>query len=213
MSIKVKICGLTNYEDAKRALDLGADALGFNFYAKSRRSISVAEAQTIVRQLPPKAWMVGVFVNHSRKEVEQIARAVGLDTLQFHGDEDLDFCRGWNSWKVIKAVRVGTNTSAAALKDYLGVADYLLLDRDESGSYGGTGKEIDLNILESYMHDGILQRSFLAGGLTPANVSEKIKRFKPFAVDVASGVEIEPGKKDPTALRQFIDNARTALTR
>jgi phosphoribosylanthranilate isomerase len=203
---KIKICGICDLEDAKLALSLGADALGFNFYPGSKRYIEPAEAQSIVRSLPASAWFVGVFVNQGRSEIEHIARLVGLDTLQFHGDEDVAFCEGWPSWQVIKAIRVNTSEDILKAKEYKEVADFLLLDAYSDKAFGGTGKEIaDTALIDA---KGILSQSFLAGGLTAENVANKIQQFAPFGVDVASGVEAAPRKKSVEKLQAFFEEIR-----
>ena len=205
---QIKICGLTNLEDAKTALKLGANALGFNFFETSSRCVSPPEAQAIVRRLPPQSWLVGVFVNQSRDEVERIARQVGLDTLQFHGDEDVDFCTGWNEWRVIKAVRLKDDTSVDELRGYKNAADYLLFDRFDRATRGGTGKEIDSEILDRFKDTGLFDQAFLAGGLNPDNVAAKVAEYRPFGVDVATGVEAEPGRKDNDLVQRFISSVQ-----
>jgi len=204
----VKYCGITNFEDAKDAIDLGVDALGFNFYAGSSRSISVPDAQTIVRRLPPKVWMVGVFVNHTRSQVEQIARQVGLDTLQFHGDEDAEFCSGWDEWRTIKAIRLGkeSEVSIESISAYEQQVDHLLFDSFSKENYGGTGEQIkdskELNL------KSLVSNAMLAGGITPENAKEKIEQFSPWGLDVASGVEVMPGKKSFEKMKNLLDSVR-----
>lgn len=202
---KVKICGITTYDDAKLALDLGADALGFNFVKASKRYISPVDAQVIVRRLPPGAWRTGVFVNEDRAEVERIARIAALDTLQFHGEESPEYCRGWKEWRVVKALRIGPAAAFADASAYADV-DHFLLDRYSATTHGGTGELIPDTDLARLGID--LSRVFLAGGLNPDNVGERISRYRPFGVDVASGVESEPGKKDPVLLERFIAASR-----
>jgi phosphoribosylanthranilate isomerase len=203
--VKIKICGITNIEDAKLAVQLGADALGFNFCKDSKRFISAVEAKAITRQLPPNVWMVGVFVNSKRSEVEHIAREAGLDTLQFHGDEPVEYLKDWSEWRIIKAIRVKNETSIEGQKDVRELADFVLLDAHSEYAYGGTGKEIGQITIEKLRGHRILQRAFLAGGLTPENVQEKIQLLNPFGVDVAGGVESDedPRKKDPEKLKAF----------
>lgn len=210
-STLVKICGLTSYADAKLALDSGADALGFNFFHASPRCLSVGEAQAIVRRIPPTVWRVGVFVNHGRDEVERIARRVGLDTLQFHGDETVEFCKGWAEWRVVRAIRAKPGIMVDAITPYQKLCDHLLFDGFSGEEYGGTGVEIDSSALTTIVNSGILKTGFLAGGLTPANVGEKIIRLKPYGVDVSSGIEEAPGRKSPNLLRAFIEAAKNAL--
>jgi len=132
LNAKVKFCGVTNYKDAKYSLDLGANYLGFNFYKKSKRYIEPTEAKLITRRLPPSISLVGVFVNSSRQYIDSIAREVSLDTIQLHGDEDIDFCKNWNELNVIKALRIGHNDKAHSKQDcidFLKVTEYILLDK------------------------------------------------------------------------------------
>ena len=203
--MKIKICGITNLEDAKMCLEQGADTLGFNFYQQSPRYVEVAQAQAIVRALPANIWTVGVFVNHQQNEVEQIARQVALNTLQFHGDETPDFCASFNEWRVIKAIRVG---GPQKFEDFLNITEHLMLDSFDEKNYGGTGKEIPAEELTRLKEANILQNSFLSGGLKPENVAQKIKVYQPFGVDVASGVEDVPGKKSENLVRDFIRAAK-----
>lgn len=213
---KIKICGITNYDDAKAALDLGVDALGFNFYPGSPRCIAITDAQVIVRRLPPTAWYVGVFVNQPRVEVERIARSVALDTLQFHGDETAEYCGSWPEWRVIKALRVKPTDRVTELQEllqpYLSVVDHLLIDAFHPESFGGTGLTVGeeaLDTIAATSKQSLLQNAFLAGGLTPENVAERVKRFRPWGVDVASGVESGPGRKDHNQLKLFVRQARS----
>ena len=206
MSVYIKFCGITNYEDAKNSLDLGVNYLGFNFYKKSKRYIDAIEAKLITRRLPPSISSVGVFVNLEKNEIDTIAREVSLDTIQLHRDENLDFCKSWNELKVIKALRIGLGGhDKQDCEDFLKVTEHILLDKYSSREFGGTGKEIKESLLEELGED-ILSRSFLSGGLTPENVAKKVKRFKPFAVDVASGIETEGDvrKKDLDKMREFV---------
>jgi phosphoribosylanthranilate isomerase len=212
MPVKVKICGITSLEDAKCALDLGADALGFNFYPKSPRYIEAAKAQAIVRSLPAKAWYVGIFVNSSKVEVETIARTAGLDTLQFHGDEPNEFVKQWKSWRTIKAIRVGNKLSKEEINSASEAADYLLFDRFVENSYGGTGQTIDPALLTSIVSHQLLSKSFISGGLNSSNIAQYVSLTNPFAVDVASGVESSPGKKDYQLMESFIKNAKLSAS-
>lgn len=204
----IKFCGITNLEDAKDAIDLGVDALGFNFFAGSSRSISVIDAQTIVRRLPPKVWMVGVFVNHTRSQVEQIARQVGLDTLQFHGDEDLEFCSDWNEWRTIKAIRLGEDSKVTTkeISEFSEQVDHLLFDSFSKNHYGGTGLEIKAN--EAVDVKEFLDKAILAGGVLPDNALEKIETFSPWGLDVASGIEVMPGKKSFEKMKNLLEQVK-----
>lgn len=202
--VLVKICGITTVEDAHAAVAAGADWIGLNFFPKSRRYVTPEKARAIVATLPDTVRAVGVFVNCSRGQVEEIAAMVGVHILQFHGDESEDDCRNW-SWPVIRAIRVDNDWSVLANAG--AVADYLLVDRFVAGSYGGTGQRVDWKRLATWNPPRPL---VLAGGLDPTNVAEAVRIVRPFAVDVASGVEVAPGRKDPEAMRRFVRNAKSA---
>lgn len=206
---KIKFCGITSYDDAKTALGLGVDALGFNFCQQSPRYISPSQAQAIVRRLPPVAWFVGVFVNEQKEVVEKIARMVPLDTLQFHGEESLEDCRAWKEWRVILAVRLPLPLSGAAQAS--SEVDHLLFDAFDSHAHGGTGKTVADEELQKLFVAGQLKNAFLAGGLTPENVKDKVSRFRPFGVDVATGIEASPGRKDPQKMKLFVEQVRASL--
>ena len=207
--LKVKFCGITNYDDAKHALDLGVEYLGFNFYKKSKRYINPIEAKLITRRLPATISLVGVFFNSEKNEIDTIAKEVSLDTIQLHGDEDLDFCKSWNELKIIKALRISPDTEKGHTKkdcgNFIKVSDYILLDKYSSKEFGGTGKEIEESLLEK-LGENILSKSFLSGGLTPENIASKIKKFTPFGVDIASGIEKDsnPRKKDLEKMKNFL---------
>jgi phosphoribosylanthranilate isomerase len=201
--VRVKICGITNIEDAVAALEAGADAVGFNFYAPSPRFVGPEIAADIVARLPGSVCAVGVFVNAPRQDIEQIARRVGLTALQFHGDEDPRFCRSWPH-KIIKAVRVRDSSGAAAARAY--AVDFILVDAYVEDRFGGTGRRIALEYLEGFDRG----RLILAGGLTPENVADAVRAVRPFGVDVASGIERAPGKKDWDLMRRFIVHAHAA---
>jgi phosphoribosylanthranilate isomerase len=199
--VKVKICGITNWVDARRAVAEGAELLGFNFYVGSPRYVEPAKAKKIVSRLPKEISVVGVFVNESEQTMLEIARAVGLDTLQLHGDETpATVARLKRSFPVIKAIRVKQSLAAGQLQTYK-AATALLLDGFESQRRGGTGKTFDWEIARRAKKYG---RVFLAGGLTPENVGEAIRAARPYAVDVCSGVEARPGKKDPARVKRLM---------
>ena len=197
----VKVCGVTNVEDALAALDAGADMLGFNFYARSPRYVTPAAARKIVEQLPERVSCVGVFVNEpAPAEVERIARAAGLGAVQLHGDESPEFCRRLGGLTTIKALRVGadyTPESAAAYQ-----TDAVLLDAYVAGARGGTGHTFDWTL--AALTRGRVPRLFLAGGLNPDNVASAVAAVRPYAVDVCSGVETSPGRKSPELMRRFL---------
>ena len=197
----VKVCGVTNVEDALAALDAGAHMLGFNFYARSPRYLTPAAARKIVEQLPEGTSCVGVFVNEAAPaEVERIARAAGLGAVQLHGDETPDFCRSLSGLTTIKALRVGadyTPESAAAYQ-----TDAVLLDAYVAGARGGTGHTFDWTLATRTR--ARVPRLFLAGGLNPDNVASAVAAVRPYAVDVCSGVETSPGRKSPELMQRFV---------
>jgi len=206
----VKICGTTNLEDALAAVGAGADALGFVFAASSRRVEPAAAAQ-ITRSLPEGIERVGVFVNESAECIREVAREAGLTAVQLHGDEGTEFARGIASGglKVFKAipVRGGFATRMIAFAEKGGV-DAMLLD-SATALRGGAGTNFDWRAVARYMpvHGGEI-RVIVAGGLTPLNVSHAIRILRPWGVDVATGVEREPGKKDHEKVREFVKAAK-----
>ncbi|MDO8525029.1 MAG: phosphoribosylanthranilate isomerase [Candidatus Omnitrophota bacterium] len=205
---KIKICGITNKVDALSASDLGVDMLGFVFYKKSKRYVTPALAEDIINELPPFIGRVGVFVDEKREDVFRIAEDAGLDILQFHGNETPEYCGSFRpDYKVIKAFRVQKRSDLKNVNDY--DTDYYLFDTYDSGRAGGTGKKFDWAILKDFE---ILKPMILSGGLKPDNVENVIKELAPFAVDVSSGVESAPGKKDIALLKKFVANARKGLS-
>ena len=208
---KIKICGITNLEDAKLALDLGADELGFNFYDQSKRYISPATARVIIDELPISNGSVGVFVNKPIDDILEIAEYVGLDGIQLHGDEDMTYVTelGKNTGKfVIKAFRVSSNFHVGDVLDWH--MDFALFDTHSPHNYGGGGKVFDWEDFGADIYLWFPCNAYLAGGLNPENVGEGIRIVRPYAVDVASGVESSPGKKDAEKMRQFIEVVRNA---
>ena len=199
MQVRIKICGITRVEDADVAIALGADMLGLNFYAPSPRCLSLERAREIRRAIGGRATVVGVFVNADRDYIDECLRELDLDLLQFHGDEDEAALRGWPV-KVIRAFRLRADLPGATLPATC--ANYTLLDTFHPGLYGGTGQPRPLLGLEQFD----LSHIILSGGLGPANVAQAVA-LKPYAIDVASGVESAPGIKDPHKLRSFIANA------
>lgn len=197
--MRVKICGITNLEDALLAADLGAQTIGFIFYAKSPRSIKPAAARQIIAQLPPLVLSVGVFVNEAAALVLEVAETARLDWVQLHGEEPPEYCR-FLSRNVIKAIRVKDESSLAQMSAYQGAVRAFLLDTHKTGQQGGTGESFDWSLARQAREFGPV---VLAGGLQPENVAEAIREANPAAVDVASGVEAAPGKKDPARLRAF----------
>jgi phosphoribosylanthranilate isomerase len=209
--VRIKICGITNSADARRAIANGADFLGFNFYPASPRYVTPAKARRIAAKLPKGFATVGVFVNEPEENVLAIARSVGLKYLQLHGDESpAEVKRLQRVFPVIKALRVKRPFRAAQVSRYR-AASALLLDGFHHRLRGGTGKTFDWKIARRASSRA---RIFVAGGLAPENVADAIRIAKPYAVDVSSGVESRPGKKDPARLKAFAravrDSQRTA---
>jgi len=200
--VKVKICGITSLEDARMAVDAGADALGFVFYDKSPRNINPLEAAQIIAKLPPFIQTVGLFVNEEIEKINWTADYCGLDLVQLHGDETPEECLEVNR-RVIKAFRMQSIVSIEPLKKYQ-VSGYLL-DAWSPDAYGGTGKTFNWEMAAAASQYG---RIILAGGLCPENVAEAIREVRPYAVDVSSGVESEPGKKDRNKVQEFIKFAK-----
>ncbi|MGB8324978.1 MAG: phosphoribosylanthranilate isomerase [Candidatus Acidiferrum sp.] len=198
--VRVKICGVTGVEDALLACELGADAIGLNFFPKSPRCVTPFVAQNIVHELPPFAAAVGVFVNWKPEAVIALAKALQLAGAQLHGDETpADVSEVAEKLQVIKALRPARGSKPADLNRYRDAAAFLV-DAAGTGHYGGSGETADWEFAREAAKS---HRVILAGGLTPANVGEAIRNVKPYAVDVASGVESKPGKKDAGKLREF----------
>lgn len=246
MNVRVKICGITNLEDALAAVDAGADALGFMFCESSPRKVSTEAAAIIIRELPPFVAKVGVFVNPAEEMVRHVVGECGLDTLQFHGEESPEFCgkfstvemengtitltlspgrggtgasilasstpavqasRMWTPLKVYKAFRIRDLESLQPLPAYK--TDAWLLDSFVPDKPGGTGARFNWDLAVEARKLG--RPVILAGGLTPENVAEAVRKVQPFAVDVSSGVEASPGKKDHTRVRRFIAAAKAMI--
>jgi phosphoribosylanthranilate isomerase len=203
VSVKVKICGITNAPDALLASEAGADALGFMFYDGSPRRISVSAAAEIIRLLPSSIMKVGVFVNATEELVRRAIGECGLNMLQFHGDETPEFCARFGM-RSMKAFRIRDAESLKALPDYL--TDAWLLDAYSAGNFGGTGGRFDWDLAIEAKRLG--RPIFLAGGLNPENVAEAVEKVQPFAVDVSSGVESSPGKKDHRKIKKFVAAAK-----
>jgi phosphoribosylanthranilate isomerase len=205
MSLRIKICGITSRDDALAAVEAGADALGFVFYPESPRYVSTALAANIIEALPPLVAKVGVFVDAAPEQIRQVIAQCGLDTVQLHGAEPPENCRNLPA-KVIKAFRIQTLESLLELPRYL--TDAWLLDSYVPGQPGGTGARFkwDLAVEAKKLGRPII----LAGGLTPGNVAAAVRQVRPFGVDVSSGVESAPGRKDRRKIEQFIEAARHA---
>ncbi|MDA8387365.1 MAG: phosphoribosylanthranilate isomerase [Nitrospiraceae bacterium] len=202
--VKVKICGITNHDDALAAAEFGADALGFVFYKKSPRHITPEKAAQIIYRLPPFVAAVGVFVDEKKEEIEKIMGRIGLDAAQFHGNEPPEACE--IPRRTIKAIRVKELTDLDPMRHYRVSA--FLLDAYAPGALGGTGQVFNWSIaIDARAYGKII----LAGGLTPDNVAVAVRMVKPYGVDVSSGVELEPGIKDHEKLRLFIQRAKEAI--
>ncbi|MBZ0157200.1 MAG: phosphoribosylanthranilate isomerase [Alphaproteobacteria bacterium] len=203
--MRVKICGITNLEDALAAVDYGADALGFIFFGKSPRFILPERVREIVSYLPPLITTVGVFVNEEPERAKETMEQTGLDILQLHGDEPPEVCAVWP--RVIRSVRVKELTDLKPLEIYR--ASAFLLDTYSPGQFGGTGQIFNWDIAVEAKRFG---RIILSGGLNPDNVGKAIQRVRPYAVDVSSGIEREKGRKDLKKMRAFIERAKAAAS-
>jgi phosphoribosylanthranilate isomerase len=203
MPVKVKICGITNLADGMAAAEAGADALGFVFYDQSPRHISVEAASVFAPQLPPFVLKVGVFVNAPEDLVIRAIRECGLNLLQFHGDEPPEYCQQFGLMSM-KAFRVRDAASLQAVLNYQ--TDAWLLDAYSTDAPGGTGETFNWDL--ALQAQGWGRPVFLAGGLTPENVAEAVRCARPYGVDVSSGVEAAPGRKDHAKVRAFIQAAK-----
>ena len=203
--IRVKICGITNWPDARAACEAGANFIGLNFYEKSPRFISTEDAAKIRPQLPKNVEAVGIFVNAKPVDILSICASLRLDAAQLHGDETSQVvAEAAKSIRVFKAFRVDPDFSFSTLEEYP-EAEAFLLDASHTGQYGGTGRTTDWALAR---RAALAHRIILAGGLKVENVAAAIRLVRPFAVDVASGVESKPGKKDHGRLREFIQEVR-----
>lgn len=201
---KIKICGITNKIDALNAASLGVDMLGFVFYRKSKRYVEPAVAEDIINELPPHIGKVGVFASEKRDYILDIAQDAGLDMLQFHGAETPEYCKIFrDTYKVIKAFRLKDKKDLKQVNDY--DVDFYLFDTYKMDSVGGTGATFDWKILKDFE---VLKPVILSGGLNPENVGRAIKEFLPYVVDVSTGVEASPGKKDVLLMKAFVENVR-----
>lgn len=203
--IKIKVCGITKIEDALAAQALGADAIGMVF-AKSPRRVEKEQAREIVQALPPFVHLVGVFVDEEKSVIEDIADFCRLTVLQFHGSESPEYCAGFGR-RVIKAFRISQREDIERLKPYQGKVSAFLLDTYHPMFAGGTGQAFDWDMAKEA---GKIGPIILAGGLNPDNIEAAIRAVKPYAVDVSSGVEMTPGKKDHDKMRLFIERVQQA---
>ncbi len=220
---QIKICGITNPVDAEKAVELGADAIGLNFYANSKRCVELETAREIAQKVADSAIKVGVFVNHSIDDVLSIKSFVGLDVIQLHGDEHPDVLKETKGHAVIRAIRLppGESESGGAIPEAMidswrkqiepwRNAAGILLDASAVGVYGGTGRQLDWKQVPRL---NVSSHLILAGGLTPDNVALAVAEAQPNAVDVASGVERIPGNKDYDLMSRFILSGKQALLR
>lgn len=206
MAVRVKVCGITNLEDAQAAVQAGADALGFIFFEGSPRFVQPQTAADIVRELPPFIGTVGVFVDESPEQVQAVLDRTRIAVAQLHGAEPPDFCHRLRL-PPIKAFRVRDERSLDALPDFRGAAAAFLLDSYVPGQHGGTGARFNWNLALQAKAFGA--PIILAGGLTVRNIADAVASVAPYAVDVSSGVEVNPGRKDHLKLRDFVALAKS----
>lgn len=207
---RIKICGMTRLEDALCAVEAGVDGLGFIFYRKSPRHIEPAHAQAIIGRLPPLVDAVGVFVDEELRRVAEIVRNCGLNMVQLHGSESPAYCRELAALipccKLLKAIRVGAQTTAAEIGRYDDVVQGYLLDTYQKNNVGGTGQSFDWTLIDPlHLHKPFL----LAGGLECANVRAALEQAQPYGVDVNSGLEDTPGAKNHQLIRRFVAEVRS----
>lgn len=200
---RIKICGITHLKDALTAVDAGADALGFIFVPDTPRFVNSDQVAAIVAELPPFITTVGIFASKDAAKIKTIADQCRLDAVQLHADVTPEFYRNLDK-RVIKAVRVKDESSLSILSDY--DVDAFLLDTYVEGKMGGTGEVFDWNLALRAKHYGPI---IVAGGLNPDNVAQAVRRVKPYGVDVGSGVESEPGRKDPDKIRKFVNAVKS----
>lgn len=196
--VKVKVCGITNFEDASKAVYYGASALGFVFYKKSPRYISPSKARTIIQALPPFITTAGVFVNLKERAIRDICHFTRISTVQMHGNEDPSLCKRLKEFRLIKAFRVGMDFNFNRVKKFK--VDAYMFDTFKEGQYGGTGETFPWEILKGKKLD---RPVILSGGITAKNIKDAVSTVNPYAVDVSSGLEKKPGIKDPKLIREF----------
>ncbi|MFN3236603.1 MAG: phosphoribosylanthranilate isomerase [Pseudomonadales bacterium] len=206
MRTRIKICGITQVACLRRAVALGADALGFNMFPQSPRYLEVAQAKLLVAEVPSFVSSVGLFVNEQAEVVTSKTQEIGFDLLQFHGDESNEFCRQFGK-PFIKVLRIKEASDLKRVSDFPDARGFLF-DAHVEGLYGGTGQRIDSALLQD-----LPDHSILAGGLNPNNVAQAVEQLKPFAVDVSSGVERQAGCKDPELMDEFFQAVAAAHRR
>ena len=204
----VKICGITNFDDALAAVDADADMLGFNFYAASPRYIGPEEARSIINKLPKTVISVGVFVNESLDDVERIASTSGVSVLQLHGDESPEYCGALKRQHLLKVFNTGQDFDPKRISDY--DVQLIMLDAVAETVRGGTGRLSDWSKARQVRE--LFPTMFLAGGLSPENVGAAIEEVEPFGVDACSSLELAPGRKDHERVRAFVAAVRAAAT-
>lgn len=202
--VRVKICGVTSVADAQAAVAAGADMIGLNFYPRSKRFVALERARDIAAAVPPQVWKVGVFVNASRDEIERVRAALQLDAIQLHGDEPPEMTQGF-AVPVIRTLKLCAAGDAERGLAHVR-ADYYLCEGDAGAAYGGAGATFDWE----WAREVPRERLVVAGGLTPENVAAAVRALRPFAVDVASGVESAPGVKDPARMAALVAHAKAA---
>lgn len=202
IAVKVKICGITNVEDALAAIEMGADLLGFNFYPQSKRYVTGEQARQIINKLPTFVDTAGIFVNAAGEHVREVAKLCFLNWVQIHGDETPEYCDAlrWISSKVMKAIRI--KDAADIEKANTFYTDAVLLDAFHPEEYGGTGQKFDWNLIRR-----LQTRVFLAGGITPENAVEAVE-VGAYGIDICSGIESSPGKKDHEKMQKLFDNIK-----
>ena len=205
MKVRAKICGITSFEDASQAISAGADALGFVFYQKSPRYISPEQAADICKKLPPFVCKVGLFVDASRNEINEVCQAVELDLLQFHGDEREEDCLGFSA-PYIKAIKIQSDKDFESAVVNYPSAKAILVDTYKQGVPGGTGDRFDWTLLPMQRFKPLI----LAGGLNEKNIYQAIQSVRPYAVDVSGGVEQVKGKKNHCTVTQFLNEVSRA---
>jgi phosphoribosylanthranilate isomerase len=203
--VRIKICGITNCMDAAHAAYSGAWALGFVFSKKSPRYISPSKARKIIGGLPPFVTPVGVFVNHKERDVRDICKTAQIHTVQFHGEEEVAYCKRFEDYKIIKAFRVGRTFDIRQVTKYK--VDAYLFDTFQEGVPGGTGKSFNWEMIKGIK---LNRPVILSGGLNSRNVRKALHIVNPYAVDVSSGVEAFPGKKSPNRIKTFFDQVNLA---
>jgi phosphoribosylanthranilate isomerase len=201
---KIKICGITRADDAKLAVELGADILGFNFYPQSPRYLSFHQAEEIIRQIPTFMDTAAVFVNPSSTELKRVVEKGFFNWIQLHGDETPELCKSlnWINARIIKAIRVQSADDIRRADTY--PVDAILLDTFDKQLYGGTGKTFDWSLVGH-----LYRRVFLAGGIGPDNIAEALERGV-YCIDICSGIESQPGKKDHQKMKLLFENIRKA---